>query len=87
MTGAAHATKVDRSPDTGSLVVCTCGLALGPYVEHEKALRAAKEHRTAVAVKPEKTEEQRAADRARANAYNAALRERRRLRREAEAST
>lgn len=40
-----HSCKVDRSPDTGSLVVCTCGLVLGPFTEHGRALTVAREHR------------------------------------------
>lgn len=55
-----HATKVDRSRETGSLVVCTCGLSLGPYLEHERALRAAREHRAIVAAPHGITPEQRA---------------------------
>ena len=39
------ACKVDRSPDTGSLVVCTCGFAIGPYLDHPRAVRAAEQHR------------------------------------------
>lgn len=44
----AHTCKVDRSPDTGSLVACTCGLALGPFTDHSTALSAAREHRQVV---------------------------------------
>ncbi|WP_347123291.1 hypothetical protein [Microbacterium sp. SY138] len=40
-----HVTNVDRSPDTGSLVVCTCGAALGPLGDHGRALIIAQEHR------------------------------------------
>lgn len=40
-----HVTKVDRSPDTGSLVVCTCGVVLGPLTDHARALVIAREHR------------------------------------------
>jgi len=40
-----HVTRVDRSPDTGSLVVCTCGAVLGPMIDHDAALRVAREHR------------------------------------------
>lgn len=40
-----HVTHVDRSPATGTLVVCTCGLVLGPLSDHERALGIAKEHR------------------------------------------
>ncbi|MGB4777428.1 hypothetical protein [Microbacterium sp.] len=42
---SAAACRVDRSPDTGSLVVCTCGFALGPFMDHSKALDVAEEHR------------------------------------------
>ena len=41
-----HVTRVERSPDTGTLVVCTCGLARGPLTDHDAALDIAKEHRT-----------------------------------------
>ena len=44
-TAAAYSCKTDRSPDTGSLVVCTCGLALGPFMEHERAAEVARDHR------------------------------------------
>lgn len=40
-----HVTRVDRSPDTGTLVVCTCGLVLGPLIDHDAALGIAKAHR------------------------------------------
>ena len=40
-----HAASIDYSPDTGSLVVCTCGLVLGPYTEYKEARKAAVEHR------------------------------------------
>lgn len=42
-----HVCKVDRSPDTGSLVACTCGLTLGPFTVHATAITAAREHRQA----------------------------------------
>jgi hypothetical protein len=41
----AHACKVDRSKETGSLVVCTCGFVLGPYREHAAAVAEARAHR------------------------------------------
>lgn len=40
-----HAASIDYSPDTGSLVVCTCGLVLGPFHEYAEAREAAIEHR------------------------------------------
>lgn len=40
-----HATRVDRSPHTGTLVVCTCGLVVGPLMSHERAIEIAREHR------------------------------------------
>lgn len=40
-----HAATIDYSPDTGSLVVCTCGLTLGPYTDYVEARSAAVEHR------------------------------------------
>lgn len=40
-----HAATIDWSPDTGSLVVCTCGLTLGPFNEYAEARAAAVEHR------------------------------------------
>lgn len=40
-----HAASIDYSPDTGSLVVCTCGLVLGPFHEYKEARKAAIEHR------------------------------------------
>lgn len=42
---SVHAASIDYSPDTGSLVVCTCGLLLGPYTEYAEARAAAVEHR------------------------------------------
>ena len=40
-----HAASIDYSPDTGSLVACTCGLVLGPFHEYKEARKAAIEHR------------------------------------------
>lgn len=40
-----HAASIDYSPDTGSLVVCTCGLVVGPFHEYREARKAAAEHR------------------------------------------
>ncbi|RAZ34822.1 hypothetical protein DO944_03090 [Microbacterium sp. SMR1] len=42
---SASACRVDRSPDTGSLVVCTCGLSLGPFMDHARAISVARDHR------------------------------------------
>lgn len=41
----AHTVSIDYSPETGSLVVCTCGLVLGPFHEYREARKAASEHR------------------------------------------
>ncbi len=41
-----YSCKTDRSTETGSLVVCTCGLALGPFMDHERAVEVARDHRT-----------------------------------------
>lgn len=40
-----HAATIDYSPDTGSLVACTCGLVLGPFHEYKEARKVASEHR------------------------------------------
>lgn len=40
-----HVTRTDRSRDTGTLVVCTCGAVLGPLLDHARALKAADDHR------------------------------------------
>lgn len=42
-----HACQVDQSPDTGALVSCTCGFALGPFQERATALDIARQHRRA----------------------------------------
>lgn len=42
---SVHVCKVDRSRETGSLVVCSCGLALGPFMDHATARKAAAAHR------------------------------------------
>jgi hypothetical protein len=42
---SAAACRVDRSAETGSLVVCTCGFALGPFTDHARAVEIAREHR------------------------------------------
>lgn len=42
---SVHAVTVDWSPDTGSLVVCTCGLVLGPFNDYDEAKKEAREHR------------------------------------------
>ena len=39
-----HAVSIDWSPDTGSLVVCTCGLVLGPFNDYDEAKKAGREH-------------------------------------------
>ncbi|PZU44038.1 MAG: hypothetical protein DI566_13245 [Microbacterium sp.] len=69
---SAHACIIDRSPETGSLVACTCGFALGPFGDHAQALKLAREHREAH--KPLPTDE----DRERQRAHAARTRERRR---------
>lgn len=56
---AAFACKVDTSRETGSLVVCTCGFALGPFYEKATAVRIAGEHRAAHQPPKTVTEEQR----------------------------
>lgn len=47
MTSAldGHVTRTDRSADSGTLVVCTCGVVLGPLTSHKRALSVASEHR------------------------------------------
>lgn len=57
---SAAACRVDRSPDTGSLVVCTCGFALGPFMDHSKALDVARQHRQVHAERWKITPEQKA---------------------------
>jgi hypothetical protein len=42
---SVHVCRVDVSKETGSLVVCTCGAALGPFAERDRALAVAREHR------------------------------------------
>lgn len=69
---SVHVCIVDRSPETGSLVACTCGFALGPFAERKTAEREARAHREAH--KPPPTDE----DRARQRAYAATTRERQR---------
>lgn len=44
---SAHACRVDTSKETGSLVVCTCGFVLGPFMERATAREIAREHRGA----------------------------------------
>lgn len=39
-----HAASIDWSPDTGSLVVCTCGLVLRPFNDYDEAKKAGREH-------------------------------------------
>lgn len=41
----AAACRVDYSPETGSLVVCTCGFVLGPFMDRGRARDVAKDHR------------------------------------------
>lgn len=55
---SAHACIVDWSPETGALVVCTCGFVLGPFMERAAAAREADQHRRAH--KPLPTDEDRA---------------------------
>lgn len=43
----AHACKVDFSPETGSLVACTCGYVVGPFQSYKLALKEAGAHRRA----------------------------------------
>lgn len=66
---SAHACRVDTSKETGSLVVCTCGFALGPFMDREQALKIAREHRRVHAepfhATPEQKEQYLAAQRAR----------------------
>ena len=45
------ACRVDRSAETGSLVVCVCGFAVGPFMDHARAVEVARAHR---AVHPER---------------------------------
>lgn len=40
-----HAATIDYSPDTGSILACSCGLVLGPFHEYGEARKAAIEHR------------------------------------------
>lgn len=56
-----HVCKVDRSPETGSLVVCTCGFALGPFRDKSLATEAARAHRRAHVepVRPGQSEQKR----------------------------
>jgi hypothetical protein len=42
-----HAVIIDRSKVSGWLVACTCGLALGPYLERPRAIAEARTHREA----------------------------------------
>lgn len=68
-----HACVVSRSKETGTVVACSCGLALGPYPDHAKAIAEARAHREVCApprVPTVKTDE----ERERANAANRARR-------------
>lgn len=69
---SAHACVVDWSPETGALVACTCGFALGPFADRKIAEKEARAHREAH--KPPPTDE----DRERQRVHAAAARERRR---------
>lgn len=74
--GAAkpHACTVDFSRETGSLVVCTCGFALGPFRDKANAHEEARRHRL-VHVEgstPEQRERRNALQHARAAAARAA---------------
>lgn len=42
---SAYACRVDVSKETGSLVVCTCGFVLGPFMNRDRALEVARDHR------------------------------------------
>lgn len=42
---AVHAVSIDHSPTSGSVVVCTCGLSLGPFAARAQARQAAADHR------------------------------------------
>lgn len=55
---SAHACRVDTSSETGSLVFCTCGFVLGPFVNRQRALKIAKEHR-AVHAQPDRGDSRR----------------------------
>lgn len=73
----AHACRIDYSQETGSLVVCTCGFALGPFREKANAVKAAGDHRRAHAEpNPKPTPEQRQRHNDAARASRAAKRER-----------
>lgn len=43
----AHACRVDRSRETGSIVACTCGFAVGPFTDRARAHETARDHREA----------------------------------------
>lgn len=57
---SAAACRVDYSPTTGSLVVCTCGLALGPFMDKSRAVEIAAEHRRVHAEPRKPTAEEKA---------------------------
>lgn len=41
----AHVVTLDYSPETGTIVACSCSLVLGPFNEYKEARSAAAEHR------------------------------------------
>lgn len=69
-----HVATIDYSPDTGSLVACTCGLVLGPFHEHGQAKKAAAEHRRWTGAEIVASEDRRREVRRQANARSAARR-------------
>lgn len=76
-----HACTVDYSRETGALVVCTCGFALGPFRVKANAHEEAKRHRLVHAEPappptPEQRERDNAAQRARWAAARAAASDR-----------
>ena len=42
-----HACIISRSAATGSVVSCTCGFALGPFMDNARAVEVARAHRAA----------------------------------------
>lgn len=41
----AYVCRIDRSPNTGTLVACTCGFVVGPFMDVDRAVSVAKSHR------------------------------------------
>lgn len=56
---SVHVCRVDYSAETGSLVACTCGFALGPFTMRERAAEVAREHRRVHLEERKPTPEQR----------------------------